>query len=275
MGCKILHPFLKGEFMNHNETTRLSSEEINKHLGSDFKEFNIITFESVDSTNLYAKINADKVADKTVVIAEYQTGGRGRLGRDFHSPANNGIYMSMLLKKKSLPDDITLLTVGAASGVSKAIEETFDIDTRIKWVNDIFVNNKKVCGILTEMVGENIIIGIGVNLASSDAFPDELKNIAGALGVEISGRNKLIAAIIRIVFNEISNEPFDSVLDYYKNKSLVLNRNISFERNGENISGKVIDINEKGNLIVEKQNGENIIIHSGEIRLSLENLSDN
>ena len=243
------------------------------YLGKLKKEFSIKTFRSINSTNTYLKMNADSHPDKTVVIAESQTEGRGRTGRTFHSPADNGIYMSMLIKKHSL-NDVTLLTVGAAVSVMKAIRKVCGIETSVKWVNDIFYGDKKICGILTELSGDNIIIGIGINLKSVEKFPGELKDIAGALGVNISVRNKLIASVIKEIKNNILCGNLRETFEYYKEKSLVLSRNITFEKDGKNYTGYVCDINENGNLIV-RVDDEEMIIHSGEIRLSFENIEKN
>lgn len=250
---------------------KLSSFLIKYHLGNLKKEFNIKVFKTIDSTNTYLKSNADKFPDKTVVIAETQTAGRGRLGREFHSPSDNGIYMSMLIKTHSV-NDATLLTVGAAVSVMKAIKNTCGLETSVKWVNDIFLNNRKVCGILTELSGDNIIIGMGVNLKSAENFPKELKNIAGALGISTAVRNKLIASVIAEIKNNILNGNLSEILEYYKKKSLVMKKTISFEKDGKSCTGYVRDINESGNLIVET--GDRVItIHSGEIRLSFDDIT--
>lgn len=252
----------------------LSSFLIKFYLGKIKKEFNIKIFKTIDSTSTYLKNNKEFYSDKTVVIAESQTKGRGRTGRDFHSPSDNGIYMSILLKKHSV-NDPTLLTVGAAVSVIKAIRNTVGIETSVKWVNDIFLDNKKICGILSELSGDDIIIGIGINLKSIEKFPGELKDVAGALGVNISVRNKLIASLIKEIKNNIICGNINETLKFYKEKSLVLKNTISFEKDGKDYTGFVRDINEKGNLIVETDCGKELIINSGEIRISYNNIIKN
>ena len=153
----------------------------------------------------------------------------------------------------------------------KAIKNIVGLETYVKWVNDIFFNEKKVCGILTEISGDNIIIGIGINLRSVEEFPCELKAIAGALGVSASKRNKLIAEIISEIKNNILLCNPYKTLEYYKEKSLVLNKKISFEKDGKEYTGIVSDINESGNLVIETDN-DTIIIRSGEIRISPEDI---
>ena len=231
----------------------------------------------VDSTNTYAKkLIISGCNNKTVVIAESQTNGRGRVGREFFSPADNGIYMSVILKTDSILSDINLLTVAVSVVTLNAIEKMTGLDCGIKWVNDIFVDNKKVCGILCESVSKNglakishVIIGIGINVKTTDFFPCDLKNIAGALKTENLDRNELIAEILKGIENICQAGDLSQFLDEYRKKSIVLYKNISFIKNGTEYSGRVLSINEYGNLEVELIDKKIITIKSGEIRLDI------
>ena len=250
----------------------VSKEGIMVNMEDDFEEFKIKLFKEIDSTNSYAKKLALKNAqNKTVVIANSQTNGKGRMGRSFYSPAENGIYMSIIFKTDKISENTAMITVAAATAVSKAIEKMFNLKTQIKWVNDIYINNKKVCGILTETVsdskgsGINVIIGIGINVKSVDSFPDELKSIAGALDTKLAIRNKLIASILRELNEFSSFKNLKDSLSYYCEKSLVIGRNVIFEKDGEQIKAKAIDIDDNANLIVENSRGEKITLNSGEI----------
>lgn len=251
-------------------TDVISQEGIRELLNKD--EYTIEYFDVIDSTNTYAKKIAESATDRTVIVADSQTNGRGRLGREFHSPKENGIYMSIILKKCCLPSDDCLITVAAATAVSRAIEKTLDIKTEIKWVNDIFVNKKKVCGILAEGAGENIIVGIGINVKSTRDFPEELKDIAGALEAETVHRNKLIASVLNEMSAVISDE-FSDTLEYYRKKSMVLGKTVTYEKNGCSYKGKVTEINDSGNLVIEDEKGEISVVCSGEIRLKVSDIS--
>jgi len=250
----------------------ISEEGIKYFLDETENEYIIRYFDIIDSTNTYAKTIAGTAKDKTVIVADSQTKGRGRMGREFHSPEDNGIYMSIIFKKSCLPFDDCLITVATATAVSRAIEKTLGIKTEIKWVNDIFVNKKKVCGILAEGAGQSIVVGIGINVKSTEGFPEELKDIAGALDASDVCRNKLIAAVLREM-SAVIKEEILSILNYYREKSMVLNKTILYEKNGCSLKGKVTEINSSGNLVVEDENGGISVICSGEIRLKVSDIS--
>ena len=193
---------------------KLSAEAINSNLKTTFVGRDLEILPTIHSTNLYLKeIDTTDLKSGYTVLADEQTAGRGRRGRIFHSPGSQGIYLSILLKPDKDQQDIHLLTMCAAVAVSKAIEQTCDIRADIKWVNDIFCNGKKICGILTESTIsaelqeiDKVIVGIGINTGN---VPVEVKDIATSIMEEtgMSGvRNQLIA--------EVLNE-FESVyLDY-------------------------------------------------------------
>ena len=174
----------------------------------DTRDGEVNVFESVDSTNTVLKGLASGGAPSgTVVIADHQTGGKGRRGRSFESPSGVGIYLSYLLKPESGFDKISDLTSWTAVAIADAIKNAYGLDTQIKWVNDLLMNRKKICGILTEasVEGESgyidtCIIGIGVNVNESE-FPSEISEIATSLSIENGGkkffRAKLAAEIIK------------------------------------------------------------------------------
>ena len=167
-------------------------------------------YECVGSTNAVALEAArEGEAEGLVVVAEKQTAGRGRRGRSFFSPAGSGLYMSLLLRPTIAPERAVLLTAAAASAVCGAIEVVFGIRASIKWVNDVLVGGKKVCGILVESAAgpkglEYAVVGIGVNLAEPEGgFPEELRAIAGAVaegGEERRGElaSEILARLMRL-----------------------------------------------------------------------------
>ena len=178
----------------------LSADGIKKYLNDGYK---ITVLESTGSTNEALKREARTAGEWTVVIADSQTGGKGRMTRKFFSPKNCGIYMSVLLKPTLSVEKSVLITAAAAVAVSEAIEKLGHRETKIKWVNDVFICNKKVCGILTEggintetMGLDWAVLGIGINAYTPDGgFDDEIADIAGAVfdGKSEGNRNRLTA----------------------------------------------------------------------------------
>ncbi len=247
----------------------LSKEKIRENLPDFLSDTEIRVFGSMDSTNSYAK--GEFNSSPLIVLADEQTGGRGRLGRSFFSPAGTGLYMSIALK---LPLPSNTLTVIAAVAVCRAIGRFSDKKTEIKWVNDIFCGGKKVCGILCESLSltdgkaDAAVIGIGINL-STDIFPDEISHIAGSLALENPDRNKL-AAYIYMEIMYVLGMGKDAVLHEYETKLFILGKEISFVKNGSCYKGIATGINESGNLLVNVD-GEIVALSSGEISLSSEN----
>ena len=251
---------------------KITEENIKKHLCCNSYEFEI--FDKIDSTNTYAR---NVLKDGKVIISDMQKNGRGRMGRNFYSPEDNGIYMSVVLKVDKEYSDLDLFTVAIASITLSAIEKVTGKTCFVKWVNDIFLNDKKVSGILCENVLskdgkkiEYIIIGIGINVKSVKDFPMDLKDIAGC--IEEIDRNILIAEILKGTQTLRKDFNLKKYLKLYKEKSMVINKNISFFLNSKEYSGKVEDINDKGNLVVRIPNGDIKIIKSGEIRLNLNDI---
>ncbi len=237
----------------------------------------IILLESTDSTNHYAKnlARADAPSD-TIVIANHQTAGRGRLGRSFFSPSGTGLYMSILLRPDSAPFDASRLTIAAGVAVCRAIKTLCDKKPQIKWVNDIFLDGKKVCGILAEAGTNNdsleyIIVGIGLNI-STEVFPDELSQIAGSLNPSVS-RSTIAGEIINEFYSARQLCTSEQLIDEYKDYSLVLGKKISFSKEGKAYTGIASDISIEGNLIVVLENGKAITLKSGEISLGSENFT--
>ena len=211
-------------------------------------------FNKINSTSTYVKEHFDSAP--LLVCAKKQTNGRGRQGKNFFSP-RGGLYFSLALPKTF---NFTHLTALCGVSVCKAIEKLTDSKPEIKWVNDIYVNNKKVCGILCEATENGVIIGIGINL-NTKAFPKDLENSAGALNLKIS-KTKLI---YEIVCNILNTKDF---ADYYKSHSYVLGKKIFFIENNEKYEAFAEDIDENFGLVV-KYNNETKTLTSGEISVRL------
>lgn len=257
----------------------VSEESIRMFLNEEFKEIPISVYKSLPSTNTKAKEEAIlNAVHGTVIFSDEQTGGRGRFGREFFSPADSGIYMSIILKPNLNLSSSVLVTTAAAVGVLKAMDKFTEVEAQIKWVNDIFLNGKKVCGILTEAVTdfessniESIIVGIGLNVKTKlEDFPDELKNKAGSLFLsdnDSSIRSQLAAEIINNILSISSNLEKKEFLKEYRHRSLILGKQITYTKNNKVEEAFAQDIDEFGRLVVLKEDGKTEVLSSGEVSI--------
>lgn len=233
---------------------------------------------SLESTNTLAKqIASDGANEGTVIIAREQTAGRGRLGRSFYSPSKTGIYMSVILKPRQNVDCSLLITSGTAVALCRAIKKVYNLNAQIKWVNDIYLGGKKICGILAEASINHqnnalnyIVLGVGVNL-STENFPDEIRNKAGSI---LSSQNKLkqnefVAEILNqidVIYNDLDNRSF---MEEYKNLSCVLGCDIEFTQGNATSFATAIDITQDGHLLVRLADGNLKELSTGEISVRL------
>ncbi len=231
--------------------------------------------EETTSTNDYIKNYLNY--DSAVILAKSQTSGRGRLNRKFYSPKNSGVYMSVLIKPNLSISKSVNLTTFTAVIIANAIEKLCGSPVQIKWVNDLFINGKKVCGILTEAVQDfekgklkHAIIGIGINLYGND-FHSEIKDIATSIENESTKKidaNKLIALIVDGLLNgerELKNGEF---LKEYKARQIIMNKKIKVYSGNDCYEATAIDVLDNGALLVDK-NGEKIALNSGEISIKI------
>ncbi len=236
----------------------------------------IHVYKSIGSTNQEAKKMAVAGAGQgTLVIADEQTEGRGRLGRSFFSPQGTGIYMSLILRPRDSDFEAVSATTAAASAVCRALSETLNIEAGIKWVNDIFVGDLKVCGILAEAVSdfqthsiESLIIGIGINVMTApDSFPDEVRGIAGSLlnAKTTVSRNQLAAAVLDELLDLVFSTDAETMIEEYRSRSFLPGKPITVYRGNETYAAKALDIDNKGGLIVEKCDGSIETLRSGEV----------
>lgn len=238
---------------------------------------------SLESTNKTAKELAISGAEHgTVIIADYQTVGRGRYNRSFFSPSGHGIYMSFILRPTQLRwlDAPTIITSYAAVSVCEAIEITTGKKPQIKWVNDVFLDGKKICGILTEAVTDFesgnvqwIVVGIGINFITRETgFPEEIKNIAGSLFSENKPtitRNQLTAEIVNRILDIENKHSSEIILIEYRKRLMMLDKKVIVTGLKESFEAMAIDIDDIGRLIVKKDNGEIVHLDSGEITLKM------
>jgi len=250
------------------ENDILSAEGAGAHLLGGWQ---IVVLESVDSTNEEARRRAQAGApDRTVIAAERQTGGRGRRGKTFFSPRGTGLYFSVLLRPRMTMADAALVTCRVAVAVARALEKYADEAVQIKWVNDIYIGGKKVCGILSEATSdlesggvEYIVVGIGINVSTRD-FPEELKNIAAGLPGNVN-RNELLAGIL----NRLDETLVEDVMDEYKKRSCVIGKAIEIIHPDGAEPALAVDIDSQGHLIVRDMFGKLKVLHSGEISIKI------
>lgn len=258
------------------ESDVLSADEIRKNLVGRAGNLQLAVFESIDSTNNEAKrMAADGCTQDTLVVANEQTGGRGRLGRSFYSPKNTGVYMSFLLHTELALTDAVSVTTAAAVAVVRAIEKLTDVSPVIKWVNDVYVGGRKVCGILTEGVSgfeqgtaQTIIIGIGINITTSD-FPDEIKDRAASVNSDGLQRNALIAAAANELCEIFADLSDKSYIDDYRRYSMIIGQKIDFYRSNVKHTAKAMNIDNNGGLIVMLSDGRIETLTSGEVTVRL------
>ncbi len=256
----------------------------------------VLVFETIDSTNKEAirLLSNDSLSNtgvfpknnfglKAAVIANEQTNGRGRLGRDFESPKDTGLYISLIVTPTFNIESATLVTTMVSVMLTRVFKDMTKAETSIKWVNDIYIQDKKITGILTEGVtnfetGEidHIIIGIGVNCFTKE-FTDKAGNNPGSLSTEIFSRNELAARIILAVndllesmvsFNMVTPSRLqEDMLNEYKSKSMILGKKITI-LNTKKIA-TAVDISTTGGIVVQYEDGSTEIISSGEVSIRL------
>lgn len=250
----------------------LNEEILNAGLENELRVF---YYPSIDSTNNQAKkLIAQDNTEDLLVVAEEQTAGRGRQGKSFYSPALTGVYFSVVTHPMTeLANAVTATTV-AAVAVCRAIEKLTDRKPKIKWVNDVYLDDKKVCGILTEAVSDfetqtvtSVIVGIGMNIKTV-AFPHGVEN-AGALGVDIK-RAELVCAVTNELL-KLSKSSWNDVISYYRSHSMLIGEKINFIQNGRITPATAVSIDEQGGLIVELEDSKQITLKSGEISIRKRN----
>lgn len=236
----------------------------------------VLYYPVIDSTNNEAKRLANDGSGKPMLlVAEEQTNGRGRQGKSFYSPPLTGIYMTLVTHPMSRLANAVTATTAASVAVCRAVEELTQLKPKIKWVNDVYLDGKKICGILTEAITDfetqtvsSVIIGIGMNIKTID-FPSEVEN-AASLNVNIS-RVKLIACIANHL-NRILCCDYSEFITYYRSHSMIIGEQIHFIKNAKVTPATAMDIDDTGGLVVRLENGEITTLRSGEISIRRRNI---
>ena len=260
---------------------KVTADEVRLGLTTNFIGRNIHYVESVESTQKIAHHHASENAPEgTVVIAEEQLSGRGRMARKWHSPKYTGIWMSMILRPNIPLSNAPQLTLLAAVAIVQAIEEMTDLIPEIKWPNDILINGRKVTGILTELQAEadrihSIIIGIGINVnQKKEDFPLELQEIATSLFIEEEGKTLSRAELIRTIFKEFEklytlylDQGFLPIKLLWEGYASSIGKYIKARTLNNTIEGKALGITNDGVLQLEDGTGRIHHIYSADIEI--------
>lgn len=256
----------------------LSYEEVSPYIKTNSMAKNYLHFDVLDSTNNKGKELWRELTHGTVIVAEQQNSGKGRLGRSWYCEKSKGILCSIILKPDLETKAVPKVTSLAAAAIYKTLK-ALDVDVKIKWPNDIILNGKKLCGVLTEMSGDMdsinyLIIGIGININSqANNFPKELTSIATSLALEYNkyfSRKEILGSLLsnfEILWDEFTKGDFSSTLKICKEASAILNKKVILLNRGIEERVTVIDITEEGELKVLDENNNEKLICSGEVSL--------
>ena len=275
-GYSIIATTNKG-YMLEESNDIISEQSLRAYLDKKYADVQILTFDSSPSTNAEAmtRLMNGTLSHGALIVADEQTNGRGRMGKSFFSP-KKGIYMSVCLSKSiERMQDVMVITPAAAVAVRSAINKLTGIDAKIKWVNDIYIGKKKVCGILTQAdidfesgKAGTFIIGIGINFVEQN-FPEDIKDKACALFASrpTITRSQLISEIYDNLMELTADLTERSFMLDYKRNSLVMDKEICYVYNGEDKRGRVIDIDLDGSLSVREVDGGVRKLTCGEISI--------
>lgn len=258
---------------------QLAAEKIRAHLGKlNTVGRRIDCFATVDSTNTYLKrAAADGAPDGTIAVAAEQTAGRGRRGRTFQSAADKGIYLSVLLRPQRKADSLLPLTGLCAAAMCNAVEHACGVRAQIKWTNDLLLNGKKLCGILTELGMENgalsyVIIGIGINVShKAEDFEGEVAAIATSLERELGktvSKNGLAAAMIEELdklYTALQNGDTATYLAAYRRDCVTIGKEVQLLWQDVHEKVRALDVDEEFGLVVQRENGAVETVRTGEV----------
>lgn len=258
------------------ECDMVNAPALRRALNGDVR-FHCEVYDTVGSTNRLLKEKAAEESEWTVILAGAQSAGRGRLGRSFYSPKGSGIYFSVLLRPQMSAEQASRLTTLAALAVCHAIEDCTGQKAQIKWVNDVYLHGRKVCGILTEASvnmeqgqPEWAVVGVGLNVYEPDGgFPEELRGIAGAISEERKRnlRVSLAAAFLRHFRRLYEEFPNGSYAEEYRAWNLVPGKSVTVHRGDTQREALALSIDDECRLVVRYEDGTEEALSSGEISI--------
>ncbi|MCR2032801.1 biotin--[acetyl-CoA-carboxylase] ligase [Anaerofustis stercorihominis] len=278
-GYNIVSVKNKGYMLDSN-ISYLNRKEIEKGLNTKFIGNIIEIVEETDSTINYLKnLKEEEKTEGRVIIANSQTSGKGRRGRPFFSPKDSSMYLSLLLKPKLPIEEVNIITIICGLSVVEALKNAAGIDCDIKWVNDIYKDGLKLCGILTEGIisfesgsMENVVLGVGINInrPENEEVPEEFKDIIGFVQ-DFTGkalnRNKIISEFLNVFESKYLNFDKNSLYKEYKEKMLYINEDITYIQGNEKIKATLLDLNKDFSIKIKTSDGEIKNFNSGEISI--------
>mgnify|MGYP004506452139 FL=1 len=255
----------------------MTEAEIKSLMHTDWVAKEVLYFDTIDSTNTKAQELDEKgYPSGTLVVADKQESGKGRRGRSWVSPSGTGIFMTLMIKPDINPNNASMLTLVAALAVAKAITSVTGEEALIKWPNDIVVNSKKVCGILTEMNAQfdyinHIVVGIGINV-HNESFPEEISQMASSLMIEAGGKRFHRAQIIAETMSYfeqyydkfLKTQDLSALVREYDELLVNMNKAVRVLDPKEPFDGKAMGITPKGELIVDTWESRKLV-SSGEV----------
>ncbi len=260
-------------------TDILSIQGVEKYLNPEHSYIELEILPDIGSTNDYLREKAAQgKGEGYAVVAGAQTRGKGRTGRSFYSPADTGIYLSLLLRPKDCgPAQAVKFTTMAAVAACEAIEKVSHRSPQIKWVNDIYIDGKKVSGILTEASVslengslEYVLLGIGINVYPPEkGFPQELRETAGSVFQErkSDGKNQLAAGFLNRLMDIYTKEEIEEYAEEYRKRSMVLGKRIQILTPEGEKGARALEIDKDCRLLVEYEDGNRELLRAGEIRI--------
>ena len=257
------------------EQDAVSEAGIRKALGEQADVFTLEMYDVITSTNTVMKERAESLPEWTVIISGSQTAGRGRIGRSFYSPSDSGIYLSVLLRPALPASESTRITTAAAVAACRAIESCTTARPSIKWVNDVFVNGKKVCGILTEgslnMETGGLdwaVMGIGLDVYEPDGgYPEEIREVVGSIAQqrEKNLRNTLAASFLKQFYTICSSLEEADFAEEYKKRSFLIGEDILVLKGDAVLPARAVDIDKECRLLVQYEDGSREALSTGEV----------
>lgn len=255
----------------------MTEAEIKSLMHTEWVAKEVLYFDTIDSTNTKAQELAEKgYPSGTLVVADKQESGKGRRGRSWVSPSGTGIFMTLMIKPDINPNNASMLTLVAALAVAKAITSVTGEEALIKWPNDIVINGKKVCGILTEMNAQfdyinHIVVGIGINV-HNESFPEEISQMASSLMIEAGGKRFHRAQIIAETMSYfeqyydtfLKTQDLSALVREYDELLVNMNKAVRVLDPKEPFDGKAMGITPKGELIVDTWESRKLV-SSGEV----------
>ena len=255
----------------------VAAVEVSSLMETDVIGRDVRYMETIDSTNLYARrLGEDGAAEGVLVVADEQTAGKGRSGRHWTTPPGSAIAMSVLLRPRIAPERISMVTLVMGLAVAKAVRVLYGLDALIKWPNDVVVNGKKICGILTEMSAElmavnYIVIGVGIN-SNMKEFPEEIRTTATSIALELGrdvSRARLIAEVMKhfetLYRSFLETSDLSGIMSDYNTILVNIGRRVRVLEPGNEYSAKALGIDRNGRLLVRTDEGTVRDVYAGEV----------